>query len=168
MNFLIFFCSYKNRFLHFRIFLQETFVIEDDFYYNLNVYSTSSATLNIPLPSTFELEYVIKQTNSNASVPYLDIGDSSNNRMLVGQYTRAGANGIITYTGTQDSYPYSSNPTLNQDNTFHFKYDGTNYVYWLNDGTPMTISDKEILLSKLIHIESGAGGTLKNIKVKAL
>ena len=150
------------------MFLQETYAIEDYFYYNPNVYSTSSATLNIPLPSTFELEYVIKQTNSNASAPYLDIGDSSNNRMLVGQYARAGTNGIITYTGTQNNYPYSSNTILNQDNIIHFKYDGTNYVYWLNDGAPMTISDKGILLSKLIHIEGGGGGTLKNIKVKAL
>ena len=153
-----------------RSLLQKTFVIEDLYHYDTTIYSTSSVTLNVPLPSTFELEYVIKQTNSNAGVPYLDIGDSSNNRMLVGQYARAGTNGIITYTGTQNNYPYSSNPTLNQDNTIHFKYDGTNYVYWLNDGTPMTISDKGILLSKLIHIEGGGNSNnlLKDIKVKAL
>ena len=154
----------------FCIFLQKTFVIEDLYHYDTTIYSTSSVTLNVPLPSTFELEYVIKQTDSNAGVPYLDIGDSSNNRMLVGQYARAGTNGIITYTGTQNNYPYSSNPTVNQDNTIHFKYDGTNYVYWLNDGTPMTISDKGILLSKLIHIEGGGNSNnwLKNIKIKAL
>ena len=143
--------------------------VEDCTYYSTTQYSTSSVTLNINLPSApFSLEYVLKQTNSNASVPYIDIGASSNNRMLVGQYARAGTNGLITYTGTQTNYPYTSNPTLNQDNSVHFTYDGSDYKYWLNDLSPMTVSDKGITLSKIIHSESGSGGYIKNIKVKPL
>ena len=148
--------------------VSETYSLEDCTYYNTTVYTTSPATLNIPLPSHFSLEYVLKQTDSSKSVPYLDIGDSTNNRMLVGQYARAGTNGLITYTGSQTNYPYSSNPTFNQENTINFTYDGTDYTYWLNDLTPMTVSDKGVTLSKLIHIEGGYGGYLKDIKIKPL
>lgn len=154
----------------FRILLQETYSLEDCTYYKTTQYTSSSVALNIPLPSHFSLEYVLKQTDSNKSVPYLDIGASSNNRMLVGQYARAGTNGLITYTGSQTNYPYSTNPTVNQENTIHFTYDGTNYTYWLNSLTPMTVSDKGVTLSKLIHIESGGSSSnyLKNIKIKPL
>ena len=148
--------------------LTKTYSLEDCLYYKTTQYTTSSVTLNIPLPSHFSLEYVIKQTDSNKSVPYLDIGASSNNRILVGQYAKAGTNGLITYTGSQTNYPYSSNPTVNQDNTVHFTYDGTDYNYWLNSLTPMTVPDKGITLSKLIHIEGGQGAYLKNIKIKPL
>lgn len=149
--------------------LSDPYSIEDCNYYSTTQYSTSSASLNISLPSApFSLEYVLKQTNSNASVPYIDIGASSNNRMLVGQYARAGTNGLITYTPSQTNYPYTSNPILNQDNIVHFIYDGSDYTYWLNDLSPMTVSDKGITLSKIIHSESGSGGYIKNIKVKPL
>lgn len=149
--------------------LSDPYTVEDCTYYSTTQYSTSSVSLNISLPSApFSLEYVIKQTNSNASVPYIDIGASSNNRMLVGQYARAGANGLITYTGSQTNYPYTSNPILNQDNIVHFIYDGSDYTYWLNDLSPMTVSDKGVSLSKIIHVESGSGGSLRNIKVKSL
>ena len=149
--------------------LSDPYTVEDCTYYSTTQYSTSSVSLNISLPSApFSLEYVIKQTNSSASVPYIDIGASSNNRMLVGQYARAGANGLITYTGSQTNYPYTSNPILNQDNIVHFIYDGSDYTYWLNDLSPMTVSDKGVSLSKIIHVESGAGGSLRNIKVKSL
>ena len=152
-----------------RIISSETYSIEDCTYYNATQYSDPGATLNIALPSApFSLEYIIKQTDSSKSVPYLDIGDSTNNRMLVGQYARAGGNGLIVYKSTSTTYAYTSNPTLNQENTIHFTYDGTNYNYWLNDLTPMTVSDKGVTLSKLIHIEAAWGGYLKNIKIKPL
>lgn len=149
--------------------LQETFVIQDCWYYSTTVYSTGNTQLNVALPSApFSLEYIIKQTNSNYSIPYLDIGDSTNNRMLVGQYARAGTNGLIIYKSTSTTHSYGTNPTLNQDNTIYFRYDGSNYYYKLNNGSEMTVADANVTLSKLIHIEGGQGGTLKNIKVKAL
>ena len=150
------------------ILVSETYDIEDCTYYKTTQYTSSSVTLNIPLPSHFSLEYVMKQTDSNNSAPYLDIGASSNNRMLVGQYARAGTNGLIVYKSSSTNYSYSSNPTFNQENTVHFTYDGTDYTYWLNSLTPMTVSDKGVTLSKLIHIEGGNGGYLKNIKIKPL
>ena len=142
--------------------------MEDCTYYNATQYTNPGETFNIPLPSHFSLEYILKQTNSNSSVPYLDIGDSTNNRMLVGQYARAGSNGLIVYKSSSTNYAYGSNPTLNQENSIHFTYDGTDYTYWLNDLTPMTVSDKGVTLSKLIHVEPGVGGYLKNIKIKPL
>ena len=143
-------------------------LIEDCTYYNPTQYSTSNQTLNVPLPTHFTLEYLIKQTNTNASVPYLDIGDSSNNRILVGQYARAGTNGIIIYGSSTTNHPYSSNPIVNQENSIYFKYDGTKYYYALNDGAIMEIADANVTLTKLIHVEGGDGGYLKNIKIKAI
>ena len=150
------------------MFLTKTYAIEDCTYYNATQYGESSTTFNIPLPSHFSLEYVLKQTNSSYSAPYLDIGDSNNNRMLVGQYARAGGNGLIVYKSTSTTYAYTSNPTFNQENTIHFTYDGTNYTYWLNSLTPMTVSDKGVTLTKLIHMEGASGGYIKNIKIKPL
>ena len=150
--------------------LQETFAIEDCTYYSTITHTNYNATLDIPLPTTFTLEYIINQKSSSWSVGYLDIGDSSNNRILVGQYAKAGTNGLIDYKGSQ-IHPYSTNPTLNTDNTIWFKYDGTKYYYKLNNGTVMEVADAGVTLTKLIHVE-GAGGDsgnyVKNIKIKPL
>ena len=153
------------------MFLQETYEIEDLWYYNTNTYSTTSTTLNIPLPSTpFSIEYIVKQGNTNNSVPYMDIGNSSNDRMLIGQYAKAGANGLIIYKSTSTTHAYGTNTTPNQENTIWFSYDGSNYNYKLNNGTVMTIPDASVTLAKLIHIEpcGTTSNYLKNIKVKAL
>ena len=149
--------------------LQETYELEDLWYYNTNTYSTTTTQLNVTLPSVpFTLEYIIKQTDTSKSVPYLDIGDASNNRILVGQYARAGSNGLIIYKSSSTTHAYGTNTTVNADNTVWFKADGTKYYYKLNNGSVMEVNDANVTLSKLIHVESGAGGTLKNIKVKAL
>ena len=151
--------------------VSETYAIEDCHYYNDNTYSTSSVTLNVPLPNnSFSLEYLIKQGATNSGMPYLDIGDSSSDRMLVGQYARAGGNGLIIYKPSSTTYAYGTNPTTNQENTIYFTYDGTNYSYSLNNGTALVVSDKGVTLSKLIHIEGGGSSSnyLKNIKIKPL
>ena len=153
------------------VFLQETYALQDLWYYNPNTYSTSSTQLNITLPSTpFTLEYTLKQGATNNGVPYLDIGNASNNRMLVGQYARAGGNGLIIYKSSSTTHTYSTNPTTNQDNTVWFKADGSKYYYKLNDGVVMEVADAGITLSKIIHIEAGGSSSnyIKNIKVKAL
>ena len=146
----------------------ETITIEDCTYYNTNSYSDPGHTFNVALPTHFTLEYVLKQTNSNYSAPYVDIGDSTNNRMLVGQYARAGANGLVIYKSSSTTHTYSTNPTLNQENTIWFKYDGTKYYYKLNNGTVMEVADANVTLTKLIHSETASGGYLKNIKIKPL
>lgn len=159
--------------------LQEIFVIEDCWYYDTNTYNKAtypdgngymrSVTLDKTLPSVpFTLEFIIKQTDTSSSVPYLDIGASTNNRMLVGQYARAGGNGLIVYKSSSTTHAYGTNPTVNTDNTIWFKADGTKYYYKLNNGSVMEVTDANVTLSKLIHIESGNGGTLSNIKVKPL
>ena len=153
------------------VFLQETYALQDLWYYNPNTYSTSSTQLNITLPSTpFTLEYTLKQGATGSSVPYLDIGNASNNRMLVGQYARAGGNGLIIYKSSSTTHSYSTNPTTNQDNIVWFKADGSKYYYKLNDGVVMEVADAGITLSKIIHIEACASSSnyIKNIKVKAL
>ena len=152
------------------MFSSETYSLEDCTYYKTTQYTTSSVTLNIPLPSHFSLEYVLKQGATNSGMPYLDIGDSSSDRMLVGQYARAGGNGLIIYKPSSTTYAYGTNPTTNQENTIYFTYDGTNYSYSLNNGTALVVTDKGVTLSKLIHIEGGGSSSnyLKNIKIKPL
>ena len=152
-------------------FVTERFAIEDCTYYSTTTHTVYNATLDIPLPTTFTLEYIQKQFSTTYSVPYLDIGDSTNNRMLIGQYAKAGTNGIIVYKGSQTNHPYGTNIPLNQDNMIWFKYDGTKYYYKLNDGTVMEVADANVTLSKLIHVEGAGGNTgnyLKNIKIKPL
>ena len=87
--------------------------------------------------------------------------------MLIGQYARAGTNGIIVYKSSSTNYPHSQLTTLNVDNTIKFVYDGTQYKYSLN-GNEMTVADQNITLSNLIHVEGETGGTLRNIKIKLL
>ena len=147
--------------------VSETYSLTDYWYYNPNTYSTSSATLNVALPSHFQLEYDVTPTTRNASAPYLDIGSGTNNRALVGQYARTGTNGVITYTGSQTNHPHSNVTTLDTVNNIKFVYNGGDYTYSLNDN-PMTVSNANISFSKIIHIESGGGGSLTNIRVTKL
>jgi len=152
-------------------FSSETYTLEDCHYYNDNTYSTSSTTLNIPLPNgAFQLEYNSKQGTNSSSMPYLDIGNASNDRMLVGQYARAGGNGLIVYKSSNTTYSYPTNIQLNTENNIKFIYTGSEYQYSLNNGSVMTVSDQNITLAKLIHIESGGNSNnwLKNIKIKPL
>jgi hypothetical protein len=150
--------------------LQETYSLEDCSYYNATLYnSTSNTTLNVPLPNgAFTLEYdSIPTTRSTGSTPYLDIGSGTNNRILIGQYARAGTCGIITYTGTQTNYPLPSVSELNTVNHYTFTYDGSNYKIDRN-GENITVNGVGITFTKIIHIEGGSGGSLQYIKVKPL
>lgn len=127
--------------------------------------------MNIPLPNgAFQLEYNSKQGTNSSSMPYLDIGNASNDRMLVGQYARAGGNGLIVYKSSNTTYSYPTNIQLNTENNIKFIYTGSEYQYSLNNGSVMTVSDQNITLAKLIHIESGGNSNnwLKNIKIKPL
>jgi hypothetical protein len=97
----------------------------------------------------------------------LDIGSGTNNRILIGQYARAGTCGIITYTGTQTNYPLPSVSELNTVNHYTFTYDGSNYKIDRN-GENITVNGVGITFTKIIHIEGGSGGSLQYIKVKPL
>lgn len=121
----------------------------------------------MPLPSTFSLEYDSIPTTRNYSAPYLDIGRSSNDRILIGQYAKAGTNGIILYSGSQTNKPLSGTSTLNSVNKYVFTFDGSDYTI-ARDSTSMSVTGVGIHLDKIIHIESGLGGSLSNIKVKPL
>ena len=107
------------------------------------------------------------QTTRDLSAPYLDIGRSTNDRLLIGQYARGGANGLILYNVSSGVYPLPSNTILNAWNHFTFSYDGTDYKID-RDGENITVSGTGIHFDKIIHIERGNGGKLKNIKVHKL
>ena len=103
-------------------------------------------------------------------MPYLDIGNDSNDRMLVGQFARTGRNGLIVYKSSQTTHSYQTNIQINTENNIKFIYTGSEYQYSLNNGSVMTVPDQNITLAKLIHIEGGGNSNnwLKNIKIKPL
>lgn len=90
--------------------------------------------------------------------------------MLVGQYARAGGNGLIIYKSTQTTHAYSTNITTGVEHTIWFKYDGTKYYYKVDSGTVMEVADAGVTLSKLIHQEESATSNnyIRNVKVKSL
>ena len=151
--------------------VSEIYAIEDCTYYSTTRHTRTPVTFNVPLPNgAFEVQYNSFQASSSASVPYIDIGDSTNNRMLIGQYARAGGNGLIVYKSSSTTHAYSQNIVTNQENTIVFKYTGTGYEYSLNNGTAMTVADAGVTLTKLIHVESVNSDVnyIENIKIKPL
>ena len=100
----------------------------------------------------------------------MDIGASSNNRILVGQYKADGTNGLIVYKSTSTQYAHNDKTALSPTvNKIKFHYNGGDYTYTLNN-VDKTVSNQSITLSKLIHIEGGSSSSniLRNIKIKAL
>ena len=148
--------------------LEDTVEILDLFYYNSNTYSTNSVNLNVNLPTgAFKLEYDSTPTSRDSSCPYLDIGRSSNDRLLVGQYARAGGNGIIIYQTSSTIHGLPNNSSLNAVNHYTFIYGGSNYKID-RDGENLTVTSTGVHFDKIIHVEGGGGGTLTNIKVHKL
>ena len=148
--------------------LTETYTIEDCLYYNTTTYTTSDANLNVTLPNgAFTVEYDSIPYNRNASAPYLTIGRDTNDRILIGQYARAGTNGLILYTESQTNKPLPNNSTLNTINHYTFTYNGTDYTID-RDGENMTVTGVGIHLDKILIVMGGDGGELENIKLKPL
>ena len=148
--------------------VSKTYDIEDCTYYSTTTHSTTHYDFNVSLPNgAFTISYLLNPTNRSISAPYITIGDSDNDRMLVGQYARAGTNGLIIYKGSQTNLPHDSLTTLNADNLISFTYDGTDYIYSLN-GVSKTFSNYNVTLNKLLHYQADYGGTIRNIKIKPL
>jgi hypothetical protein len=79
----------------FFVVLQETYAIEDCWYYSTTEYTgTSVSTLDISLPSTFSVDFDIKPTSRSSASSYVEIGASTTNCLVVGQITSGGVNGI--------------------------------------------------------------------------
>lgn len=125
--------------------------------------------MDVPLPNVpFKVEYDGLQITRDNSASYIDVGRSSNDRILIGQWIRTGLNGIICYTSSgQTNHQLPSNTSLNTWHHFTFTYDGTDYKID-RDGESLNITGVGIHLDKIIHIERGGGGKLKNIRVKPL
>ena len=151
--------------------LQETYSIEDCWYYNSNVLKEyTQIPLNVSLPSTFHLSYLLQQDSSRSySAPYLVIGENSNSRLLIGQYAKAGTNGIIAYKPSSTNFPFGTNTLVApNENLIEFEYGGGNYTYSLN-GSSMTVTNQNISLDKLLYVEtSNEVCYIKNIKIKPL
>ena len=161
---------YKFSYLKPCLVLIQTYAIEDCHYYNDTVYqnTTTPVQLDKTLPNgAFTVEYDGLQTTRDNSASYLLISRGTNDRILIGQYARAGTNGIILYTGSQANHPLPNNTTLNAWNHFTFTYDGSDYKID-RDGENITVTGVGIHLDKVLSVENGYAGKLKNIKVKPL
>lgn len=146
------------------------YTLEDCTFYDTTSYSTNAQSFNIPLPSNFSLQFDFKTTSRDYSSPYLLVGADNTHKILLGQYARAGGNGLITYNGSTSGTTHNlSTSQLNIDITFLFTYDGNKYS--ITDGTNSidVTAISGISLTKLLsNSDGGSGGTIKNIKIKPL
>ena len=144
--------------------------VEDCNYYSTTEYKQNGdyISLNIPLPSTFKLEFDIKPTSRSTSGwgsgCYLRLGADSDNGIWAGQLTSAGRHGLMPKpTGTTQYC--TSNTVLSEDNHITVLFDGTTATYTCNNET-VTISTSN--LSKINAVVPTSNNGLKNIKIKPL
>ena len=124
---------------------------------------------NISLPTHFHLSYeMVQDSNRSYSAPYLTIGENSTNRLLVGQYAKAGGNGLIVYPSVT-AIPFGTNTVVSPNiNLIEFKYTGGDYTYILNNSST-TFNNQNISLDKLLYMEtSNEVCYIQKIKIKPL
>ena len=150
--------------------LQETYSLEDCSYYSTTEYkqNTSGITLDIALPSTFQLEFDIKPTSRSTSGYgsgcYLRIGADSNSGVWAGQLTSAGKHGLMPKPSGTTQY-CTSNTVLSEDNHITVVFDGTTVTYTCN-GESVSVSASN--LSKINGVVPTANNGLKYIKIKPM
>ena len=153
------------------MFVSEIFSIQDCHYYSTVEYSTPSddgTSLNIPLPSTFQLEFDITPTSRSTSgwgsSGYIRIGVDKNTGLWIGQLTSAGRHGLMPKPSGTTQY-CTSNSVLNTDNHITVSFNGSTAQYTCNNES---VSLSASNLSKIVSVLPTNNVHVKNIKVKPL
>ena len=149
------------------MFLQETYSIEDCTYYDSTSH-TSTETVDIPLPSAFELSFKVRRTTTNTNASYLEIGGNSGNTALFGQVGSSGISQLRLYN-SEGSSSYT-NVELGNNST------GTDTHYtWIKNGSSNTVSmdsTTQTTTNSLTHSKirklSITNNVIKELKIKPL
>ena len=151
--------------------VSETYSIQDYHYYSTVEYSTPSddgTSLNIPLPSAFQLEFDITPTSRSTSgwgsSGYIRIGADKNTGLWIGQLTSAGRHGLMPKPSGTTQY-CTSNSVLDTDNHITVSFNGVTAQYTCNNES---VSLSASNLSKIVSVSPTSNVHVKNIKVKPL
>ena len=143
-----------------RTFVSKTYSIEDCNYYNVNSIS-STTTLNIQLPSDFEISYKI--TGTTGKTVWLELGDNSSNSGLIGQI---GSSGITSFRcGGADHT--NTNVVANQETIFTTIKNGSDYSFSKNNDI-ITFTDSTTTHQLLKRVVMNATYPVRELKVKPL
>ena len=151
----------------FRIFLQETYEIEDCNYYNSGTI-TSSQTLNVPnLPVNFKATFKVKKTASSMVASWLNIGTDANNLIFFGQ---AGANYLGVYKKVSGSNTNMGGQnvlsSLNTDYLIEFTYEDGALTLKCNNAT--ITGNYTFTGRNFVSTNIEANNSMKELKIKAL
>lgn len=142
--------------------LQETYVIEDVWAYDLNTYNGTNPPSLDSIPTNFKIEYeVYHSLNSNNGV-YLIVGG-----VYCGSYHVYNEK-LITLNQTSPSRVTLNNViTQNEWIPLELSYDNGVWVLTRTD-TGQTISLEYVPLDRALSYAIESNASIKNIKVKAL
>ena len=138
----------------------ETYALQDCTYYNPNSIS-STTTLNIQLPSDFEISYKI--TGATGRTVWLELGDSSSNSGLIGQI---GSAGITSFRCGGSDYT-NTNVVANQETVFTAIKNGSDYSFSKNNNI-ITFTDSTTIHQLLKRVVMNATYPVRELKVKPL
>lgn len=142
--------------------------VEDCTYYSTTEYSTT-ASLNISLPSTFKLSFAFKpsdrSTSSGGNSAYVRMGTSSTTGIWVGQGTSSGNHGIMVRPSTNNwCSTVSQTATWNE---VECTFDGSTLTYTCNEES-VTTSTSITTLDRINGAAPTSKCHLKELKIKPL
>ena len=149
-----------------RIFLTQTYGIQDCWYYNSGTIS-STTVLTLPtISSPFELSF--KNVRASKGNSWVEIGTDASNNIFTGQVSGSGAfglyeriNGSYAHNSTQGTFPTNSE---------------TQVVMTLSNNTLTSVKGSDTLTFSNISITGGTycrvyladGNSIKQLKIKPL
>lgn len=160
-----------------RMFLIQTYAIEDCVKAHIGTYldqyssgSSTTATFNDVLDSTFKIEFDMLVTQSNKNSCFFRVGETDSKALLVGKVGSADTNyKIYARNGTDLISTGSTIPISNDWTSLFMTYNGTTFNF--NDDISITTLNG-VTLSKLLNAisykEGTSSGAVRNIKIKPL
>ena len=151
----------------FGVLLQERYELEDCWKYDSTVH-TSVSTVDIALPSDFELSFKVRRTSSSGNSSYLEIGGNTGNTALIGQIGGSGISQLRLYA-SEGSSSYTNtdlgNNSSGTDTTYIWTKNGSNHTIKMNDTTKTTTNSLTHSKIRMIRVTNNQ---LKELKIKAL
>ena len=147
--------------------LKETRSIKDYWYCKTETYTTST-TVDIPLPSSFELTFKVHRVQTTQNSAYLEIGGNTGNTAICGQIGGVGVSRVRLYSNEGSSQytdmSVNDNP-LDKDALYVWVKNGSDNTFSMNDSS---VSFTNSLTHSKIRKVAVTNNTLKELKIKSL